>query len=279
MRIGVSPVGAPRLVCLCAVSATAFTIIAAPVRAQLLDEQQLETEGLGAKPPTGEWSVTLGAALASVPRYPGADTRRIRVRPLFLVRYENLFLGPLGLGWSAINVGGFHAGPILGFEGGRRASEDPHLTGLGDISRSVTGGAFVRYRVGSFEISATVRQALTHSGNGLNGLAQLDYHAAIGPQRLVLIVGPKLGFANRQYEQNWLGVTPIQSEQSGLPVFTPGGGIKDVGVRASITYSSTEHLLIRAFADLKKLTGDAANSPIVQNRTQTLVGVGAAYHF
>jgi MipA family protein len=277
MRTGVSPVGGSRLVCLCAVSAAAF--IAAPARAQSLDEQQLETEALGAKPRPEEWSVTLGAALASVPRYPGADTRRIRLRPLFLVRYENLFFGPIGLGWSAINLGGFHAGPILGYEGGRRASEDPHLTGLGDISQSVTGGAFVRYHVGSFEISATVRQAFTHSGNGLNGLAQLDYRTEIIPHRLVLIAGPKLGFANRQYEQNWFGVTQIQSEQSGLPVFTPGGGVMDVGVHASITYHSTKRILIRAFADLKKLTGDAANSPIVQNRTQTLVGVGAAYHF
>lgn len=179
IRIDVSPIRDTRLACLCAVSAAAFTFIAAPARAQSLDEQQLETEGLGAKPSAGEWSATLGAALASVPRYPGADRRRIRLRPLFWVSYDNLFLGPLGLGWSAINVGGFHAGPILGEEAGRRASEDPHLAGLGDISQSVTGGAFVRYRINSFEISATVRQALTHSGNGLNGLAQLDYRATI----------------------------------------------------------------------------------------------------
>jgi outer membrane scaffolding protein for murein synthesis (MipA/OmpV family) len=36
---------------------------------------------------------------------------------------------------------------------------------------------------------------------------------------------------------------------------------------------------LRGFAGVKELTGDIAGSPIVQSKTQGLVGLGAAYHF
>jgi outer membrane scaffolding protein for murein synthesis (MipA/OmpV family) len=70
-----------------------------------------------------------------------------------------------------------------------------------------------------------------------------------------------LDFANSVYEQTRFGVSPIQSEESGLPVFTPKGGLKDVGLRASLTYISTEHLILRAFADVNRFTGDRPTVP------------------
>jgi MipA family protein len=258
----------------------AISLVAMPVRAQeSLPETEIEQEGLAKPPPPGQWSVTLGAGLASVPRYQGADTSRTKLVPLVSIRYANFFIGPFGLEWSAINWDGFHAGPVLGYEGGRNERHDPELYGLGNIPSSITGGAFATYRIGSFEILATVRKALTHSGNGLNGLVHLDYRATLIPRRLHLRVGPLLEFANSQYEQTWFGVSPTQAAQSGYPVFTPGGGVKDVGLKADLTCFATERFLLRAFAEVKKFSGDTANSPIVERQTERFVGIGAAYRF
>lgn len=268
------------LACLVVLLASASSLVPAAARAQeSLPETEIEQEGLAKQPPPGQWSVTLGAGLASVPRYQGADTSRTKLVPLISIRYADFFFGPFGLGWSAINWDGFHAGPVLGYEGGRNERRDTELYGLGDIPSSITGGAFATYRIGSFEILATVRKALTHSGNGLNGLVHLDYRANIIPRRLNLRVGPLLEFANSQYEQTWFGVSPTQAAQSGYPVFTPGGGIKDVGLKADLTYFATERFLLRAFAEVKKFSGDTANSPIVERQTERFVGIGAAYRF
>src|SRR5438445_266011 len=106
------------------------------VRAQSLPELEIEQEGLAGKP-KDHWSAALGAGVASVPRYQGADTSRARVVPLALIRYDDIFLGPFGLGWAAIHWGGLRAGPVLGYEGGRRESADPHLYGLGNTSASI----------------------------------------------------------------------------------------------------------------------------------------------
>ena len=262
-------------------SVTLMFVCAAPVylRAQSLPELEVEQEGLAGKPEGDHWSAAVGAGLVSRPRYQGADTYRVRLAPLVLIRYDDLLLGPFGLEWIAIRHGGFRAGPVLGYEAGRRQSVDPHLYGLGDIPSSISGGAFLAYRFEPFEIAATARQAITHRGNGLNGFVRFEYDVQLIPRQWDFRIGTHLDFANSVYEQTRFGVSPIQAEQSGLPVFTPDGGLKDVGLRASLTYISTEHLILRAFADVNRFTGDAADSPVVLNRTQRFFGGGIAYQF
>jgi len=259
--------------------AAGFSLAPSMAWAQSLAEEELEQEGLAGKPAPGEWSVTLGAGLASVPRYPGSDTHRVRLVPLFLIRYDDVFVGPFGLGWSAINEGGFHAGPVLGFEGGRRESEDPRLYGLGDISRSIAGGVFANYRFAPFEIAVTIRQAITHSGNGVTGLARFDYRAPLIPRKLDLIAGPHIEFSNGEYDRTWFGVSQIQSEQSGLPPYSPGGGVRNVGLHASLDFFATEHLILRAFGEVKRFTSTVSGSPVVESSNQSFIGAGVAYHF
>ena len=236
--------------------------------------------GLAPQPAAGEWSVTLGGGIGSGPRFQGANTDRTRFDPLIEILYgRTLSFGLNGLAWNAINTDHFRAGPVLGFQGGRRDNADPHLYGLGDIHSSLTGGVFANYRVGPFNVGATIRQSITHSGNGLSGLAHLDYLIRMPLMRTFIVLGPDFEFANSQYNQTWFGITPTQSFDSGLPVFTPRGGVKDVGIHGTVTHFFTQHVLIRGLVSFKDIVGDAANSPIVEDRHQVHFGVGLAYHF
>lgn len=251
-----------------------------PARAQTLQEQVLEQKGLAAQPAPGEWSVTLGGGIGAGPRFPGASTDRGRFVPLIEILYgKRLFLGINGLGLNAINTAHFRAGPVLGYEVGRREDVDAHLAGLGDIHPSLTAGVFADYHLGRFDAGGTVRQSVTHSGNGLTGLVHLDYRIPLRRERTLLSLGPDFEFANARYNQTWFGVTATQSFDSGLPVFNPNGGVKDVGIHGTATHFFSQHLLLRALVAFKDIVGDAANSPIVQDRTQVVFGVGVAYHF
>lgn len=262
-----------------ALSVTA-SLFASVAHGQALQDLAIEQQGFNERPAPGTWSVTLGAALADRPDYPGSSLYRVRPVPLIAIGYgDRLVAGPFGVGFAALDWKGLRVGPVLGIEGGRRESVDPHLYGLGDISASVTGGAFVSYRVGVFDIYATARQAINDSGSGLAGLVQFNFRQALVPRQLYLIVGPDMEFGNREHEQTWFGVTPTQSLQSGLPVYTPGGGVNTVGVHAALTYRASEHVFWRAFVNLKNLAGQAADSPIVERRTEHVIGLGAAYHF
>lgn len=245
---------------------------------QSLEDQALEQQGLSRV--TGGWDFTLGAGLADAPRYPGASTRRVRLAPLVSISYgDRLFIGPLGIGVTAFRWDGFRAGPVLGFERGRSQSDDPRLAGLGDISASVTAGLFAAYARGPFAIYATARQAVTSTGNGLSGLLQMDARHAFVSARTLIAAGPDVEFGNNEFQRVWFGISPQQSASSGLPTYTPSGGIDRVGLHARLTYRVSAHWLVRAFARISDLTGEVAQSPIVERRAQVEAGVGVAYHF
>lgn len=245
---------------------------------QSLEDQALEQQGL-TRGPAG-WGITLGAGLAEVPKYPGASKELGRLVPLIALDYGGrVFVGPFGIGVAAVRWNGFRAGPVLGFERGRSESDDPRLTGLGDISASVTAGIFASYTRGPLEVSATARQAVTHASNGLTGLLQLDVRHVYVAARTLVAIGPDLEFGDGEFERTWFGISPVQSAASGLPAYTPGGGIDRVGLHAGLTYRASPHILLRAFARISDLTADAAQSPITERRTQVVFGAGVAYHF
>lgn len=240
-----------------------------------------EIEQQGLTPPNSQpWNVTLGIGLAAEPDYPGARRYRPSPLPMVSITYRNfLFLGPGGIGINAINWHGLRAGPILGFGFGRKQSDDPHLNGLGDIQPSVNAGAFAAYRFGPFELNGTVRQAVTHTRYGLTGSASFNYMRPLIAKKLALALGPEIDLANSDYAQTWFGVSSAQSAKSGLPAYTASGGVKDVGFHAILTYRYSEHILFRAFGDVRQFTGSVAASPIVQSKTQAVIGFGVAYHF
>jgi len=245
---------------------------------QSLEDQALEQQGL-TRAEAG-WTGTVGAGLAEVPEYPGASTDRAHLVPLVAIDYDDrLFLGPLGIGVAAVRWNGFRAGPVLGFERGRYESDDPRLVGLGDISTSITAGVFAGYASGPFAISATARQAISHSTNGLSGLLQVNIRHAFVTARTSVSAGPDLEFGNGEFERTWFGISPVQAVTSGLPAYTPRAGINRIGLHAGLTHRVTQHFLVRFFARLSDLTGEAAQSPIVERRAQFAVGAGIAYHF
>lgn len=245
---------------------------------QALEDQALEQQGLTRA--AAGWAVSLGAGLAEVPKYPGGSKERARLVPLVSLDYGGrLFIGPLGIRVVAIRCHGFRAGPVLGFERGRSESDDPRLAGLGDISSSATAGLFAGYARGPFEVSATARQAISHATNGLSGLLQLNVRHVFAATHTLVAVGPDLEFGDSDFQRTWFGISPTQSTASGLSVYAPGAGVNRIGVHAGLTYRASTHILVRAFARISDLTGDAAQSPLVERRTQVVVGAGIAYHF
>lgn len=245
---------------------------------QSLEEQALEQQGLTRA--QADWGVSLGAGLAEAPRYPGSSHGRTRLVPLVSLNYGGrLFVGPLGVGVVAIRCRGFRAGPVLGFQRGRSAGDDPHLIGLGEISSGATAGLFAGYVRGPLEAAVTARQAISHSSNGLSGLMQLNVRHVFAAAHTFVAAGPDVEFGDGNFQRTWFGISPTQSSASGLPVFTPGAGVNRIGVHAGLTYRASEHVLWRVFGRISDLAGDAAQSPVVERRTQVVVGAGIAYHF
>lgn len=227
----------------------------------------------------GAWNINLGGGMGVGPAYPGARRYKPLPVPMVSATYrDTIFFNTTGFGVNAINVDGFRAGPIVSYFMGRDHSDEARIRGLKNISMSVAGGGFMAYRYGPFEISAMVRQAMVHMNEGLLGTVQADYHGSL-MQRLAFTVGPDIELGNHRYEQTWFGVTEAQSARSDLPIYNAHGGLQSAGAHASMTYALTRSISVRTFVSVKQLVSDAADSPIVERKTQLSGGAGFIYHF
>jgi outer membrane scaffolding protein for murein synthesis (MipA/OmpV family) len=264
-----------------ALAATILVCLASSAHAQASPASQPETSSSVTLPEKGPWDITLGGGVGVKPDYEGAKVYKATPLPFISVRYDDLlFFSGEGLGVNVIYLDHFRAGLTAGYAAGRAQNDDTHLNGLGHIDDSLTGGAFVAYALGSYEFTAKAQQALSETQNGLQATFGATYGLRVG-KLLHFRFGPSVTIADRDYMQTWFGITPTQALNSSahLPIYTPGAGVKDAGFRLSSSYDLSEHWKLRGIASLDELVGDAASSPIVQNKTQGLLGLGVAYHF
>lgn len=242
-------------------------------------DQQLEQPGDSDHPSSGAWDVTLGIGAGYAPRYEGAKRYHFTPIPYASVSYAGLgSVGPEGLGANLIKAGGFKAGLLAAYSSGRDEDDDPHLRGLGNISASIQGGGFAAYQWQGFEIRAKVLQSIDHAGNGLVGSLGATY--AFHPATDWMIkVGPALSFADSDHMKRYFSVTADQARTSGLQTYSAKGGLNDISLGANATYNISPHWLLFGIVKVAELVDDAADSPIVQDKSQVFTGAGLAYHF
>jgi outer membrane protein len=102
---------------------------------------------------------------------------------------------------------------------------------------------------------------------------------ALGPP-LIWSFGPRVRVVDDTYSQAYFGVTPVQSVAAGLPVYSAGGGVYSYGLGGTAILPLDDRWTMVAFASLERLTGDAADSPLVQLRgseDQATLGLFVSY--
>ena len=232
--------------------------------------------------------LTLGAGLAYVPRYPGADQYRLRALPVFGVGYGRFFAGgDEGSGGAGGAVGvnllrdpAWRLGVALalGFGDARRESDHPSLEGLGDLERATRLVVFGGYRWRW--LSATLRVATDIEGKDQGTLAFFDLWARYRPRpELTFSAGPGLTWASDDYMMTFFGVTPEQSARSRLPAYEAGAGVQALRFGVGAGYRIDRSWSVGGRIGTARLEGDAGPSPITRDRNQRLAAVFASYRF
>jgi len=209
-------------------------------------------------------SIGLGAQI--VPSYPGSDEYEVGpLIPSFIRREgeqipfrtpdDGLGIGLLGRD-SVIDFG-----PLVQFQG-EREDEDVGAA-VGDVDFTVEAGAFV-----NFNISDTFRFRV-EGGKGIGGheglVGTVAADVAFRPGNDTLVtIGPRVRLNDQDYAQAYFGITPAVAAATGLPAFTPEGGVRALGVVAGLTHQLSRSFGIYGYAGYERLVGDAADSPIVQ---------------
>ena len=75
------------------------------------------------------------------------------------------------------------------------------------------------------------------------------------------------------------GVSPAQSAGSGLAAYQPGSGLRHLSLGLLGGYDLSRHWTLVASAQLRRLQGDVASSPLAEEKQSTYANAGVAYRF
>ena len=233
-----------------------------------------------------DWDVSLGAGAALVPTFEGSDRYHVMPVPLVSITYKDMIsLNANGLS-AYWRTGDLRIGAGLTYNPGRSDSKDDglfgngddRLRGMGDIDAALGLKAFASYRLWMLDLNAA---ATKYTGNGNDGVV-LDLGLALPcklTDKLTLTPHADTTWANKGHMQTFFGVTSTQAANSGFARFDAGAGFKDIRVGIDANYRLDEHWFLNVRTDVKRLVGDAVDSPISFSDTGVTAAVMAGYRF
>lgn len=172
---------------------------------------------------------------------------------------------------------GLQVVPTVNWRGGRDAGDSDALAGLDDIDRTIEAGVRFRYTKGPASGYLVVRKGVG-GHDGLVGTVGARYRIAPN-DRLTIRPGIEAKFGDDHFTRTFFGVTESESASSGYAAHAPDGGFYAAGVTLEARYALSPTLAVIAEAEYTRLTGDAADAPFVEERTQPALRIGLVNRF
>ncbi len=257
-------------VAVCAV--VSLMLIAVPVQADM--EPSEEPGGF----------IVLGAA--QIPEYEGADEPR--TVPFVASRLQ-LFgreaeVDGLEFRYDLNDDRVWRAGPTLSVSIPRGDNADSAAVALlPEINPALELGAYFGFRTpfgsareGTLSGYVNARRDVTGVHDGWLVKADLEYFFAVA-RALRFGVALNATYVSDEYAETYFDVSPADGATAGLPAFSTGGGLRDIGVELYSIVSFSERAGVFLRVANNRLLGDFADSPIVAlegNEDQVFYGVG-----
>ena len=239
-----------------------------------------------------EFKYALGLQLSNQPEYPGSTTRKTKVSPVWAVHWGrvrfstgggNMLMGfgstVYGPGASAdlLKSARLRVGVSLRFDGGRSSGDAKSTQGLPDVRRTLRGRLFAGYKISEdVQLDGSLSQDLLGRGGGLIASGGLSWRFLHCPaNEWSAFTGVSAGNATQM--RSYFGVRPEDMQTSGLPVYQPGAGLKDIYAGVSYTQLLNKHWIFYATGGGSRLLGPAADSPLTVRPSAVQFAVSLAY--
>jgi outer membrane scaffolding protein for murein synthesis (MipA/OmpV family) len=237
------------------------------------------------QPDLPTFRTVLGAAADVAPLYDGSSDYRTKGGPVINIHYKDIaFLSTgEGLGYNFLRGDHYQFGVAMAYDLGRKERDDlTNLHGMGDIGVAPVAkiyGSAVLSKKFPLILRVDARQYIG-GAEGAVGDAGVYMPLPGSSKTFVMFAGPSITLATHHYLQTVYGVSPEQSLNSGHPVYEiPHAGTATVGVGFSATKFVTSHWLLNIDAAVSQIRGSAAQSPIVEARTQKTLAFSVDYQW
>ncbi len=253
-------------------------------------------------PQQKDWQIGVGFAPIYSPVWQGSRDYALSVFPDLRVNYRDVlfFSVPDGLGWNAVNRGGWKIGPLFKFRFGRDEGTggspflitggSDALVGMGSIGFAGEPGGFVQY--GFAGGKARARVELRQGFGGHEGavadtsLGWSDRMGTPGTAGMWLYsLSARATFAGADYTNTYFGVDAAQAAATGLRAFRTGDGLVSTGVNGALTKlvgGQGRYGAVTLFGGYDRLADVVAESTLITERgkrDQFSVGISYGFRF
>ncbi len=234
----------------------------------------------------------IGARLHYEPEYAGARSYDSTLSPLWAIQWGRWRISTSGgnslLGFgSEIRGDGASAellssdrlklGVSFRIDNGRSSGDASTTSGLPDARRTLRARVYTGYSLTpDWQLSGSLSQDLLGRQGGLVGGLDVGWRLRQSPH-LEWTAGAGISAADATNLRTYFGVTPEGSANTGLPVYTPGAGLRDAHAGMGWTWVLTPRWIAFGSAGASMLLGPVADSPLTQRRLGTSVAAGIAY--
>lgn len=227
------------------------------------------------------WNGSIGAGAIYTPDYLGSDDYETQIWPALDLRYGERFYFHLrdGLGWNVIREDNWRVSPFIGYILGRDDEDD--LRHLDEVDGGATAGLRVAYLDDAWVYSAAAQTPFTGDVDGYQLKLKARWHGQLSEQWSASF-GPSLTYSSKDWTQDMFGISSSESTRSGLAAYEPGDGYFRASLGGSLSYWLTPEWSITGLAGASQLTGDAEDSPIVDDigdAMQAYAGAFVSYRF
>lgn len=242
------------------------------------------------------WELELGVGVSYEPNYSGADASSPRLLLWASGEYKTQNWGSFALDsgsltldpqlrWTFGDDKNYGIGLLLGYRAGRSDSDpsliadngSDRLRGMGSVGAAIDGGVQGWVAVFGVPVFAQLRSAL---GGDQGTLGVLGVYLPLELTReFTLTVLPSVTWANDKQMQALYGVTAAQSAASGFTAYSAGAGWQNAALEVDGDWKIAGPWHLVGGVAYRRLLGDAADSPLVQDKSQWSGLIGLSYRF
>lgn len=229
----------------------------------------------------------LGLALQSEASYLGAAKEEISVIPLVNWQTGHFFarsskgIGEAGAHWQLDN--GFSLGSQVALELGRDSQDSALLQQLKmpDIAHGASLGVHLEYdtAIGPAPLSTLIRLR-QRSGSQRGALADIRLELGVfGTDTLGLQTYLQATWANQRALRSDFGIQPENAAYINSAAYSPAAGIRDLVVGLAGKIDLNRKWMVVSAIERRQLRGDAASSPIAEQKNSNILTLGTLYRF
>lgn len=234
----------------------------------------------------------LGVSVSTGPEYDGASQREFKLRPLWAARFGRIRVATsggsalLGFGREGVGAGAstqliegekWRVGLSLRIDSGRDSGDAGTTQGLPDVKRTLRARLNASYSfTKDWNASVSVSQDVLGRRGGMTAGLDLGWRF-YRSDVTEWTTGIGLAAANGLNLRSYFGVPASAVAASSKPAYEPGAGLRDTHMGVNFKHALTKHWFLFGGAGTSRLLGPAADSPLVQRRSNTTAAMGVAW--